>query len=359
MMADCLGVVIVAFNSADVILDCLDSLFASQDAERLVVAVVDNASSDDTRDAIRAWAAGDRAAPHPGCVPGQAAPAPKPIALDTIAVDEAGSRNAPLTLILSDVNGGYAYGVNAGLAFLQQREGLAGYWVLNPDSIVPPQAPGRFMAALAGVDEGMLSSRCLYVEAPGVIQTDGGRLNRWTGVCTSVNAGQPASMTPLPDGATLDFVTGANIVVPRGFVERVGPMLDDYFLYYEEVDWAWRRGGQPIRMVPGAEIYHRGGTSIGSSNGIRQASAFADYFNQRNRIWFVKRHFAPWRAPVAVGWALAKAGQALIRSGPAQARAILSGALDLAPPRSVSERITDPAARRRAFGRYADRGVGR
>jgi hypothetical protein len=112
-------------------------------------------------------------------------------------------------------------------------------------------------------------------------------------------------------------------------------------------------------MVPGAEIYHRGGTSIGSSNGIRQASAFADYFNQRNRIWFVKRHFAPWRTPVAVGWALAKAGQALVRSGPTQARAILSGALDLAPPRSVSERIKDPAARRRAFGRHADRGIGR
>jgi hypothetical protein len=356
---DRLGVVIVAFNSADVILDCLDSLFASMDAARLVVAVVDNASSDDTREAIRAWAAGERAAPHPGCVPGQADPAPKPIVLDTIAVGEAGSGNAPLTLILSDVNGGYAYGVNAGLAYLRNRADVAGYWVLNPDSIVPPEAPGRFLAALAEANEGMLSSRCLYVEAPDIIQTDGGRLNRWTGVCESVNAGQPAAAMPLPDGSTLDFVTGANIVVPRSFLDQVGPMHDDYFLYYEEVDWAWRRGGQPIHMVPGAQIYHRGGTSIGSSNGIRQASPFADYFNQRNRIWFVKRHFAPWRAPVAIGWALAKAGQALLRTGPAQARAILAGALDLAPPATVSERIKDPAARRRAFGRHADEGKSR
>ncbi|HEU4968138.1 glycosyltransferase family 2 protein [Sphingomonas sp.] len=356
MTAKRLGVVIVAFNSADVILDCLDSLFASDAADRLDVAVVDNASSDDTRTAIVEWAAGKRSAPHLDGVPGQAAPAPKPIAMETVRPGETGS--APLTLILSDVNGGYAYGVNAGLDYLRTRDGLAGYWVLNPDSIVPPAAPGRFLAALGSADQGMFSSRCLYVEAPETIQTDGGRFSRWTGVCTSVNAGRPAATTPLPDGATLDFVTGANIVVPRGFLDRVGPMHEDYFLYYEEVDWAWRRGGQPIAMVAGAEIYHRGGTSIGSSNGIRQASPFADYFNQRNRIWFVRRNF-PMRTPIAVGWALAKAAQALLRTGTSQARAILAGALDLPPPQAVADRIADPAARRLAFGRHAGKGANR
>lgn len=355
-MAERLGVVIVAFNSADVILDCLESLFASDDAARLAVAVVDNASGDDTREAIRAWAAGERAAPHPGCVPGQADPARKPIAMETVRLGEEGG-DLSLTLLLSDVNGGYAFGVNAGLAHLRKRTDISGYWVLNPDSIVPPAAPGRFLAAIAGRDAGMFSSRCLYVEEPGTIQTDGGRVHRWTGVCTSVNAGRPAASAPLPDGATLDFVTGANIVVPRGFLDRVGFMHEDYFLYYEEVDWAWRRGGQPITMVPGAEIYHRGGTSIGSSNGIRQASPFADYFNQRNRVWFVKRNF-PARTPVAIGWGIAKAAQALVRTGVLQARAILAGALDLAPPPSVAARIKDPAARRLAFGRHADRGIG-
>jgi GT2 family glycosyltransferase len=350
-----LGVVIVAFNSADVILDCLDSLFASDAASRLAVTVVDNSSTDDTRESIRAWAAGERAAPNPGCVAGQAGPAPKPIPMQAIRPGEEAAGEAPLTLILSDVNGGYAFGVNVGLAYLQTRSDVIGYWVLNPDSIVLPTAPGRFLAALDGPSQAMFSSRCLHVEAPGTIQSDGGRINRWTGVCASVNAGRPAASTPLPDGATLDFVSGANIVVPRGFLERVGPMRDDYFLYYEEVDWAWRRSGQPIALVPGAEIYHRGGTSIGSSNGIRQASPFADYFNQRNRVWFVKRHF-PGRAAFAVGWGLVKAAQALLRSGPAQGRAILAGILDMPPPAAVSDRIKDRAARRLAFGRHAERG---
>ena len=52
-----LGVVIVAFNSADVILDCLESLLASGGVA-LSVVVVDNGSGDGTPDLLRAWAAG-------------------------------------------------------------------------------------------------------------------------------------------------------------------------------------------------------------------------------------------------------------------------------------------------------------
>jgi GT2 family glycosyltransferase len=50
-----IGVVIVVYNSADVILDCLESLF-SQEGLDLRVVVVDNASPDDSVDRIRAWA---------------------------------------------------------------------------------------------------------------------------------------------------------------------------------------------------------------------------------------------------------------------------------------------------------------
>ncbi len=52
-----IGVVIVTYNSADVIAECLEGLFASRNATPYVV-VVDNASQDGTRQVIRDWAAG-------------------------------------------------------------------------------------------------------------------------------------------------------------------------------------------------------------------------------------------------------------------------------------------------------------
>ncbi|MFD1610322.1 glycosyltransferase family 2 protein [Sphingomonas tabacisoli] len=222
--------------------------------------------------------------------------------------------------------------------------------MLNPDSVVPEATPGRFLERLESGPPAMLSSRCRYFETPELIQTDGGRVSRWTGTCHSMHAAAPAATTPLPDPATLDYVTGANIVVPRAFVDRIGLMPEDYFLYYEEVDWAFRRRGIPIELVPDADIYHRGGTAIGSGTHSRLPGAFSFYFNQRNRVRFVRRHF-PARLPVAAAWGVAKAAQVLLKGGVEPAYAVLAGSLGLPPPRAVVERISDPAARALAFGR--------
>ncbi len=347
-----LGVVIVAFNSADVIVECLESLFGADGAERLAVVVVDNASGDDTRGSIEGWASGARPfVPTPAC-PVALTPAPKPIELTIRDLGEAAPIQAPLTLLRSPVNGGFAYGVNRGLEYLRAREDVSAFWVLNPDSVVPPHTPARFLARVDAGDHGMLGSRCIYYEMPDKVQTDGGMVDRKTGVCSSANIGKPVAGTPLPDAASLDYHTGANTIVSRRFLDEVGLMPEDYFLYFEEVDWAFRRGGHKLELLEGAEIYHHGGTSIGSGAVHRRPSAFSQYFNHRNRLRFVKRHLPKSRA-TAFAWTLAKAAQIALEGGRKEARAILAGALDRSPPAEVSDRIKDPAARALAFGRRA------
>jgi hypothetical protein len=218
---------------------------------------------------------------------------------------------------------------------------------------VPAHTPARFLAALDGRDFGMVSSRCIYYERPDMVQTDGGLVDRRTGVCSPANIGKPVVGTPLPDPSTLDFVTGANTIVSRRFLDQVGLMPEDYFLYYEEVDWAFRRGaGFPIELIEGAEIYHHGGTSIGSGGGglNRRPTPFANYFNHRNRLRFVARHLPQARASAAA-WTAAKAAQVLVKGGWAEAEALIAGALDRPPPAGVGNRIKDPAARALAFGR--------
>jgi len=347
-----LGVVVVAFNSATVILECLESLFGSDAADRLAVVVVDNASSDGTAALVEGWAAGTTPFARAPACPVALEPAPKPIELDVRAVGDARPSAAPLTLLKSSVNGGFAYGVNRGLEHLARRQDVAGFWVLNPDSVVPAATPGRFLARIDAGDFGMLSSRCIYYEKPDTVQTDGGTVNRRSGVCSSANIGRPVAETPLPEAASLDFLTGANTIVSRHFLDEVGLMPEDYFLYYEEVDWAFRRADFPLELVPGAEIYHHGGTSIGSGAVHRRASAFANYFNHRNRLRFVARHLPKSRGS-AFAWTLGKAAQIALEGGRPEAWAILAGALELRPPRTVDGRIKDPAARALAFGRRA------
>lgn len=328
-----IGVAIVAFNSADVIVDCLDSLFASQGADVRVV-IADNSSTDATCDIIQQWAE----ARGQGFSWQMA---------NAGALDRA---SASLTLIKSAVNGGYAHGVNLALSVLVADPALQLFWVLNPDCVVMPDTAATYIQHGSDGQFSLMGGRTIYREQPDQIQTDGGRVSRWTGVCTSVHGGRPPQATAMPDVASIDYVTGANLVASRAFIDRAGLMVEDYFLYYEEVDWAFRRGDLPIRLVGTAIVHHHGGTTIGTGSTVRRASPFANYFNYRNRMRFVGRFF-PARLPVAFAYAMAKAAQLMLKGAFDEAYAVLTGTLGLAPPAAVKNRIAPGAAQALAFGR--------
>lgn len=331
-----LGVVIVLYDSADVILDCLATLFAAAQADGtlLRVAVVDNASTDDGAAQVAAWAAGalvHRPADLPFAMPPSADPPPA----------------EALTLIPCAVNGGFAAGVNTGLARLFADPGIDRVWILNPDSLVPPGTP----AAFATCDPGpfaLMGGRVAYCDPPDTIQIDGGLIDRRTGVTHNINQFRRATATPLPAATELDFIMGASMVASRAFYEAAGPMPEDYFLYYEEVDWALRRGALPLAVAPGALVFHHAGTAIGSPAPGRPASPFSLYFKHRGRMRFVRRHL-PRSLPLAWGYTALKMLQFRLRGWRAEAEATFAGARDAIPPAAVRARLSAEASAR-AFG---------
>lgn len=324
-----MGVAIAAFRSASFIADCLDSLFAS-DGARLRVVVTDNASDDPTVEVVREWAA-----------------ARQDLSFAEGAVGEMARAEADLTLLRAPVNRGFAYATNRGLELLQANPAIDLFWLLNPDCQVRPDTAARFAAAGADGSFALMGGRTVYLADPGRVQADGGSVSLSTGVCRLINMDRPASEAAAPGAGETDFVTGASCVASRRFVEAAGLLPEDYFLYYEEVDWAQRRGHLPLRIVPQAITMHYGGATIGSGAPGRRASAFANYFNYRNRMRFVRR-YAPRRLPIARVYALAKAGQLALLGAGDEARAVLAGTLELAPPDGVRSRL-DPAAQEFAF----------
>lgn len=330
-----LGVAIVAFQSSDVIIPCLESLIASHGVQIKVV-VTDNASEDDTVALVRGWAR-ERTARDPE------------FRFTELPADTGGAPDAALTLLRSDYNGGYAYGVNAALRVLLRDPDIDLFWVLNPDCVVPAETAARYAERGADGAFSLMSGRTVYCEQPQSIQTDGGRVSRWSGVCSLVNSGRSAVGTPMPDPATLDFVTGGNLVASRRFIEQAGLMTEEYFLYYEEVEWAFRRSDLPLRLAEDAVVLHHGGTAIGSATASRRATPFSNFFNTRNRLRFLRRHRRS-AIPFSLAHAFAKAAQLTLAGATDEAHAVLAGALDLPPPRSIREKIAPGKARQLAFG---------
>ncbi|MGF1446003.1 MAG: glycosyltransferase family 2 protein [Pikeienuella sp.] len=344
-----IGVVIVTYRAAGFIAACLESLFGAEFPDLRVV-VVDNASPDATCDTVRNWAAEGGARPDDPDWPLPADfAAKKPVTFVERGADGGAPAGPGLTLVRAADNLGFAGGVNLGLAALgvlgpgqAARAGLLGVWVLNPDTVVAPQTVAAFADRARARDAwGVIGGRVLFLSRPDRIHADGGRLNRWSGACASVNWNKPAADCPMPALAGLDYIPGISFFVSPAFLERAGPMDPDWFLYYEEVAWQRRRGPLCLALAPQAVVWHRAGASIGTGSEGIAPSALSLYFMYRNRLRFVARDW-PVGLPICYLAALATILRRFCgrwRFALPQLVAALRGLHQLGPPRHVRSRL--------------------
>lgn len=330
------GVVIVTYNAADIVVDCLESLLASQGADLRII-VVDNASQDDTLATIRGWASGGSAFDGSD-KPFQPVPhGPVGLVEDSQAMEHL--PEGKVGLISLARNAGFAAGVNAGLRSLMAMPEVEYFWILNPDCMVENRTAAILVECARDAGRfAVIGGRIYYVTPKHMIQSDGGRVNFWSGICTPFNKARVGRDVPPPAPADLDYVTGAHMLVSREFIARAGLMPESYFLYYEEVDWCLRRGDLPLIPCPEAAVHHHGGHSIGSATINKGPSPLSAYFLARNRIRFVARHRV-YALPYAWGYTFLKVFQFILRGHHAAALATLRGIFGAGPNRDMLARI--------------------
>ena len=83
------------------------------------------------------------------------------------------------------------------------------------------------------------------------------------------------------------YAHGAAMMLKREVIDKVGPMPECYFLYYEELDWSMMitHTGYEIWYEPACTIYHKESQSTGQNSPLRT------YYITRNRLLLVKRNF--------------------------------------------------------------------
>ncbi len=84
----------------------------------------------------------------------------------------------------------------------------------------------------------------------------------------------------------VEFASGCCMLIPKEVVEKAGFLDEDYFLYYEDVDYCLRlrEMGLIIRYNPNALLWHAEGGSQ------RQEKRVADYYLTRNRLLCIQKH---------------------------------------------------------------------
>jgi GT2 family glycosyltransferase len=243
------SVIIVSFNTAADLARCLESLHASPPSTPHEIIVVDNASTDGSRDSVARWPA--------------------------------------VRLIDAGANVGFSRANNIGIRASRGERVL----LLNSDTIVPAGAIDRLVAALdSDATVAVVGPR--LVDGAGRAELSFGRmmspLNELRQKRLARDAHAVEQLTRQRQYP--DWVSGACLLVRRADADAVGGLDERFFMYTEDVDFcaSIRARGRRILFEPGVEVVHLRGRSAAT------ARAATDAGYRRSRIAFYEKHHPLW-----------------------------------------------------------------
>lgn len=298
-----LGIVIVNYNTSELLRDCLASIYDSRGDFTLVAYVVDNASTDGSAEMVR--------------------------------------REFPQTeLIVSAQNHGYAYANNLGLKALglggpgelQSQSAPAYVLLLNPDTVLSPGALSNMLdfigsqsrAGVAGprlvLCDGSLDKACRRsFPSPEV------SFYRMTGLSTLFPNSRrfgAYNLTYLDEdqSAEIDSVVGACMLLRSEAIRDVGLLDESFFMYGEDLDWCYRmkQAGWTVWYNSDCTVLHYKRASSRHSR-----KALREFY--KAMLLFYRKHYAEttpfWLHWFVLGAVYSRAGAALLKDSVGRALA--------------------------------------
>ena len=206
-----------------------------------------------------------------------------------------------VTLVLSPTNRGFAGGSNLAYQHAPVGAKTEFIWFLNNDTEVEPETLSKMIQRMKQDPSiGICGSTIIYAHDRKTVQVLGGAVYRpWFGHVHEIGKGKT---WPYPvDANTIEtrmrYVYGASMLVTRKFIDQVGLMCEDYFIYYEEIDWAERarKAGFRLGYAPQAVVFHKEGAVLGSGKSAHR-SMLSEYYGILGRLAITRRFF-PWALP--------------------------------------------------------------
>lgn len=242
------GIVICNYNKAEKALECIQCILESK-FQDFDVYVVDNASSDNSVDAIK---------------------------------ERYGDK---VTLIVNEENLGGSGGFNKGLRTAYDK-GYEYLMCVDNDAMLDENAVGNLYTFLEEHEEaGMAGSKIYHLENPDYIQQFGQEID-FEYFCTVVphlNMYEDGSM---PDYLYVDSVAACSLMVRRSTIDKIGFIPEENFLYWDDTEWCYlcNKAGMKVASVGNSMALH----AMGAKN--EDVNTFPTYYAWRNWIRFFAKY---------------------------------------------------------------------
>lgn len=255
-----ISVLLVSYNTAEMSVKALDSLYASTGDFELEVFVIDNASKDHSVKLIK------KSFPN-------------------------------ITLIENDINVGFGRANNQALSLLSGKYVL----LLNTDAFVQPDTLQKSImymqsnpgCGILGVkllgSAGDLQSSCRYWPTPLNIFAIRTGLNR---VFKKIKMTDDPNWNPKIT-QNCDWVPGCYYLVRKQVIDEVGLFDPIYFLYYEEVDHclAAKKAGWQVTYFAETTVIHVGGESAKSDGKISSIGKQLSALQVESELIFFRKNY--------------------------------------------------------------------
>ena len=172
-------------------------------------------------------------------------------------------------------NTGFAKGNNLGI------EAAEGDYVLllNNDTEIQDGVIEKLLEVLKDKRVGAVSPLLKYYDTRSIQYAGFTEINAITGRNQLIQQtnGHPLTDTP--------YFHGAAVMIPKDVIRTCGGMPEDYFLYYEELDWSRliRSSGYTLKVCSEVSVLHKESVSTGKNSPLKV------YYQNRNRIHFMRK----------------------------------------------------------------------
>jgi GT2 family glycosyltransferase len=254
-----LSIIIVNWNTQDILRDCLRSIYEQGGEIDLEVIVIDNASTDGSVEMVKK--------DFPQVTLIENSQNRGFAAANNQGIDISKGRYVLLlnsdTVVLDN-----AIAKTVAFADSHPKAAIVGCRVLNPDQTLQPTC---FM--FPSILNMLLSSSYLYKLFPRSKFFGREQMTWWD----------------RNDIKEVDVVTGCFMLIRQKAIQQVGTMDEQFFMYGEETDWCYRfkQAGWKILFTPCAEIIHLGGQSA-----QKRATTMVVQL-RKSILQFMKKHHGP------------------------------------------------------------------
>lgn len=245
-----IGIVICNYNKREYVVNCIQSVLESK-TDDFDIFVVDNASTDDSVEAIRSKY-GDK-----------------------------------VNLLVNSENLGGSGGFNTGIRRVLE-EGYEYLYCLDNDVLVDENAIGALAEYLdAHSDTGVAGSIVYHMDYPEYVQQFGLDIDfeNYTAITHFADFLDDGSV---PQVKFCDTVATCSVMVRTSCIKNsdIGIMPENNFIYWDDMEWIYRftLAGYKVVTIKDSVVLHKMGSNV------KPANTFINYYMWRNRINFFMRY---------------------------------------------------------------------